>query len=84
LPNTRSNRPQEALLACLQLHSGSVVPYKRLCRILGYKSVRPKELHLLRQYITLVKKTLAARRTSYVVAVAHSVGYALCRVAPTR
>jgi hypothetical protein len=83
-PRTRSKRQEEALLACLESCHGSVAPYQRLCRILGYKSAGPRQLHLLRQYMSQMRRILAARRAPYVLAVAKGVGYALCPIAATR
>ena len=70
-----------ALLACLRNCRGRVVPYKRLVQILGYRSGRPAQLHVLRQYMVEVKRVLAASGSPYVLAVAKGVGYALCPLA---
>jgi DNA-binding winged helix-turn-helix (wHTH) protein len=76
----KMNNTAAALLACLQTHSGSVVRYERLVRILGHRTTRSAQLHLLRQYMLEVRKALAACRSRYVVAVVLGVGYALCPV----
>jgi hypothetical protein len=39
------------LLACLYDELGQIVPYKRLCPILGHKSVKKTSIHVLRQYM---------------------------------
>jgi hypothetical protein len=69
------------LLACLRENLGRVVPYERLCSCLGHESKRRMPKHLLRQYMTGIKHTLAAHDAPYVLTVAQNVGYALCKVA---
>lgn len=73
---------QLAILECLYENLGVVVPYARLCAILGLSSDKGKDRHLLRQYINHNSATLEANHLPYVITVAHEVGYALCRVAP--
>jgi hypothetical protein len=70
---------QIALLACLYNELGSVVPYKRLCLAIGHRSSR--KVHLLREYMRLLRRILAAHKLGYVLAVSQNVGYALCEVA---
>jgi DNA-binding response OmpR family regulator len=67
-----------ALLACLHKNQGHVVSYKQLGLILGHKSTRTQQLHILRQYVLWISKTLAARRALCMLAVAPRVGYVLC------
>jgi DNA-binding response OmpR family regulator len=73
-----------ALLACLQNHPGRVVPYRRMVEILGFRTMRSAQLHVLRQYVMEVKRALAASRSPYVLAVAEGVGHALCPLVETR
>jgi DNA-binding winged helix-turn-helix (wHTH) protein len=71
-----------ALLSCLQKHRGRVVSYERLVQAtLGYRAMRPTQLHVFRQYVMEVKRALAASRSPYVLAVAEGVGHALCPLA---
>ena len=67
-----------ALLACLHENQGRVVSYKQLNLILGLKSVRPQQLHILRQYVLWISKTLAAHKALCMIAVAPRIGYVLC------
>ena len=67
-----------ALLACLHENQGRVVSYKQLNLVLGHKSVRPQQLHILRQYILWISKTLAAHKALCMMAVAPRIGYVLC------
>jgi hypothetical protein len=73
-----------AVLACLYDELGHVVPYKRLCPVLGQKTTGPTSLHLLRQYTTWIRQTLAVNKSPYVLTVAADVGYALCEISATR
>jgi DNA-binding response OmpR family regulator len=73
-----ASQTQTALLACLHQNQGHVVPYKQLGRLLGHKSTRPEQLHILRQYASWITKTLAAHRALCILAVAPRVGYVLC------
>ena len=66
-----------ALLACLHENQGRVVSYKQLNQILGHKS-GPQQLHILRQYVLWISKTLAAHKALCMIAVAPRVGYVLC------
>jgi DNA-binding response OmpR family regulator len=75
-----SNR-HVALLACLRENLGRVVPYERLFSCLGHKSKRKMPKHLLRQYMTWIKRTLSTHEVPYVLPVAQNVGYALYKVA---
>jgi len=68
-----------ALLACLHENQGRVVSYKQLNLILGHKSAQtPQQLHILRQYVLWISKTLAAHKALCMLAVAPRVGYVLC------
>ena len=68
-----------ALLTLLEKHRGQVVAYRDLCRVVGLKSASDKERHQLRQYMIVVRKMLASRNPPHVLAVAHGIGYAVCR-----
>jgi len=67
-----------ALLACLHENQGRVVSYKQLNLILGHKSVRPQQLHILRQYVLWISKILAAHKALCMITVAPRIGYVLC------
>ena len=67
-----------ALLACLHENQGHIVSYKQLGLILGHKSARTQQLHILRQYVLWISKTLAAHKALCMLAVAPRVGYVLC------
>jgi hypothetical protein len=73
-----------ALLACLYVELGQIVPYKRLCPILGHKSAKDTSIHVLRQYMAWTRRTLAIHKSPYALAVAKDVGYALCEVSKAR
>jgi DNA-binding winged helix-turn-helix (wHTH) protein len=77
----RASETQAALLLYLYEKVGRVVPYERLCLVLGYRSMNDARLHVLRQYVTWVKRTLAKHEAPYVLAVTPDLGYALCEVA---
>ena len=62
-----------ALLACLHENQGRIVSYKQLNLILGHKSVRPQQMHVL-----WISKTLAAHKALCMIAVAPRIGYVLC------
>jgi len=68
-----------AVLACLHENAGRVVSYERLGQAVGFKSMRKQELHVIRQYISWIRKTLAAHRAPCSITVAPKIGYALCR-----
>ena len=72
-----ASRKHAALLDCLHKNQGHVVPYKQLGLILGHRSRTP-QLHILRQYILWISKTLAAHNALCMLAVAPRVGYVLC------
>jgi hypothetical protein len=55
-----------ALLACLHQNQGHIVSYKQ------------PQLHILRQYVSWISKTLAAHKALCMLAVAPRVGYVLC------
>jgi DNA-binding response OmpR family regulator len=69
---------QIALLACLHENQGRILPYEHLGKLLRLKSSRLQQRWILRQYIMWIKRTLAAHKAPCVIAVAPSVGYALC------
>jgi DNA-binding response OmpR family regulator len=72
-----ATQKQAALLACLHENQGRIVCYKQLNLILGHKS-GPQQLHILRQYVLWISKTLAAHKALCMIAVAPRVGYVLC------
>jgi DNA-binding response OmpR family regulator len=74
----RASQRQMALLACLHEDQGRVVPYKRLHLILGHKSTKKMQLHLLQQYMHWIKKTLTAHHALCMLGVVRDVGYVLC------
>jgi hypothetical protein len=76
-----AQRAQRALLACLYDELGSVVPYKRLCRVIGHRRCGEKQIRILRQQMMLVRRLLTKHETRYILAIAGGVGYALCKVA---
>ncbi len=67
-----------ALLACLHENQGHIVSYMQLGLILGHKSFRKPQRHVLRQYVSWIGKTLAAHRALCMLAVAPDIGYVLC------
>ena len=73
-----ATQTQTALLACLHKNQGHVVSYKQLSQILGHKSARTPQLHILRQYVLWISKTLAAHKALCILAVAPRIGYVLC------
>jgi DNA-binding response OmpR family regulator len=74
-------RAQVALLACLHSELGRVVPYERLCRVIGHQSSQEKQMHILRQYMLSVRRLLTKHKVRCSLSVAAGVGYALCEVA---
>jgi DNA-binding response OmpR family regulator len=77
---TRS-RTRIALFHLLWKNNGRVIPYKRLCLVIGHSRTGRRQLHLLRQYIRWIKGTLATQGVPYLVATSPGIGYALCEVA---
>ena len=73
-----ASQKHKALLACLHENQGHIVSYKQLGRILGHKSTRAQQLHILRQYASWIGKTLAAHKALCILAVAPRIGYVLC------
>lgn len=73
-----ASQKHTALLACLHKNQGHVVSYKQLGLILGHASARAEQLHILRQYVSWISKTLAAHRALCILAVAPRIGYVLC------
>jgi DNA-binding response OmpR family regulator len=73
-----ASQRQTALLAYLHKNQGHIVSYKKLIRILGFKSTETPQLHILRQYVLWISKTLAARKALCMLAVAPRIGYVLC------
>ena len=73
-----ASQKHTALLACLHKNQGHIVSYKQLGLILGHKSARTPELHILRQYVLWISKTLAAHKALCMLAVAPRIGYVLC------
>jgi len=79
--SVKAPRAQVALVACLYSELGCVVPYERLCRVIGHQSSRDRQMHILRQHMLLVRRMLATHKARCFLAVAPDVGYALCEVA---
>jgi DNA-binding response OmpR family regulator len=73
-----ASQKHTALLECLHKNQGHVVSYKQLGLILGHRSTRTPQLHILRQYVLWITKTLATHKALCVLAVAPRVGYVLC------
>jgi len=73
-----ATQTQTAMLACLHKNQGHVVSYKQLVLILGHNSIRPPQLHILRQHASWIGKTLAAHKALCILAVAPRIGYVLC------
>jgi DNA-binding response OmpR family regulator len=69
------------LLACLYDELGRVVPYERLCRVIGHQSSGERQMHILRQQMMFVRRLLTKHETRYFLAVVAGVGYALCEMA---
>jgi hypothetical protein len=57
-----ASQKHAALLACLHKNQGHIVSYKQLGHILGHKSAQTPQLHILRQYVSWISKTLAAHK----------------------
>jgi DNA-binding response OmpR family regulator len=68
-----------ALLMCLYHEPGQVIPYERLCAIMG-RTAGAASMHMLRQYMARIRQTLATNKSPYVLTVAPAVGYALCKM----
>jgi len=51
-----ASQKHTALLACLHKNQGHIVSYKQLGLILGHKSARTPELHILRQYVLWINR----------------------------
>jgi hypothetical protein len=73
-----ASQKHTALLACLHNNQGHIVSYKQLGLILGHKSARTPQLHISRQYVSWISKTLAAHNAKCMLAVAPRIGYVLC------
>jgi DNA-binding response OmpR family regulator len=73
-----------ALLACLYENKGRMVPYSHLCRIIGHKASRASDRHILRQYMSWIKRTLKVHKVPLVLAAARDVGYVLCEITDLR
>src|ERR1700730_1369990 len=50
----KAPRAQAALVACLYNELGRVVPYERLCQVIGHRSSQDRPMHILRQEMFLV------------------------------
>jgi Helix-turn-helix/Transcriptional regulatory protein, C terminal len=77
----RLNQTLTALLACLVDDLGCVIPYERLCSVIGHKSTRFPDRHVLRQYIRSLRGVLVTHKAPYVIAVVDDFGYGLCEIA---
>jgi DNA-binding XRE family transcriptional regulator len=75
------NRQTQAVAACLFGNLGRAVPYKRLIVAIGRKSDNLSSRHLLRQYISMLRRMLLASEAPCGIAVVQEVGYALCEIA---
>jgi DNA-binding response OmpR family regulator len=73
-----ASQKQMAVLACLHENQGHIVSYKQLARLLGQRSTRPEQLHILRQYVSWITKTLAAHKALCIARRSRRVGYVLC------
>jgi DNA-binding response OmpR family regulator len=69
------------LLACLYDELGRVVPYERLCPVIGHRRCGERQMHALQQQMMLVRRLLTKHETRYFLAVVAGVGYALCEMA---
>jgi DNA-binding XRE family transcriptional regulator len=78
----QGNQTMLALLARLFDNLGTVIPYEQLCPLIGHKSADSAATHVLRQYIVWLRGVLIANKAPYVIAVAHEVGYGLCKRLP--
>src|SRR5690242_4378745 len=58
-----------AVLAALHEQEGFVVSYSSLCKVIGHRTARGKQLHILRQYIGSLKRLLVTHKLSFVIAV---------------
>jgi len=67
-----------ALLDYLHKNRGHLVTYQQLGLILGHKTFRMPQRHVLRQYVSWIGKTLAAHKALCILAVAPDIGYVLC------
>jgi DNA-binding XRE family transcriptional regulator len=56
------------------------VAYNRLSKAIGRKSDNVSSRHLLRQYVSTLRKMLLASDSPYFVAVIKEVGYGLCEI----
>jgi DNA-binding XRE family transcriptional regulator len=72
---------QLVLLACLLDNPGRAVPYRRLFTAIGRKSDNSSTRHLLRQYMSMLREMLLAKKARFFIATVHEVGYALCEIA---
>jgi DNA-binding response OmpR family regulator len=79
--SVKATRAEVALVACLYKELGRVVPYERLCRVIGHQSSQYRQLHILRQYMQLIRRMLATHKARCFIAVSAGVGYAPCEVA---
>jgi DNA-binding XRE family transcriptional regulator len=79
--HVQCNQTMLALLARLFDNLGTVIPYEQLCLLIGHKSANSAATHVLRQYIGWLRGVLIANKAPYVIAVAHEVGYSLCKMA---
>lgn len=74
-------RPQErAILVCLHEAVGFLVPYEKLCAVLGYGTASAKERHAMHQHIMTLRRLLSEHQVPYAVAGIDGVGYTLCAV----
>jgi hypothetical protein len=74
----KAPRSAIALLSCLHDEIGYLVPYERLCSIIGHEEATTKQKHVLRQYMTAIKRVLEEHKAGCAVAVVDGAGYVLC------
>jgi DNA-binding winged helix-turn-helix (wHTH) protein len=72
-------KKQSRLLMQLHKAMGSVVPYDKLCSIIGSTGARGKRA--LRAHVGRINRMLTARKPPVFVTVAREIGYALCELA---
>ena len=79
--SVKAARAELALVACLYMELGRVVPYERLCQVIGHRSSQDRPMHILRQEMFLVRRMLATHKARYIIAVTRTHDYAMCEVA---
>jgi DNA-binding response OmpR family regulator len=72
------------LLRSLYKHRGQVLAYRQFSPVLRADCTRRHGAQLLRQYMLTLRGKLRKCKAPYTLAVSYNLGYALCRIAPTR